>query len=67
MNWPTETLIPILEEAMKRDMAVVKVHGHPEGVERFSEVDDISDRELFPSIFGWVNKDFPHGTRRYAS
>lgn len=62
VTWPTETLIPILEEAMKRDLAVVKVHGHPEGVRCFSEVDDVSDRELFPSIFGWVNDDYPHGS-----
>lgn len=62
VNWPTEILIPILEEAMKRDMAVVKVHGHPERVEHFSEIDDASDQELFPSIFGWVNEDYPHGS-----
>ena len=62
VTWPTETMLPILEEAMKREMAVVKVHGHPEGVDSFSEVDDISDQELFPSIFGWVNDDYPHGS-----
>ena len=62
VTWPTEALIPILEDAMKRDMAVVKVHGHPEGVEHFSEVDDVSDKELFPSIFGWMDDDSPHAS-----
>lgn len=62
VTWPTETMVPILEEAMQRDMAVVKVHSHPAGINRFSDLDDVSDRELFPSIFGWVNEEYPHGS-----
>ena len=60
VSWSTDLLIPLLEEASKRGMAILKIHGHPQHYPWHSEVDDQSDRELFPSIYGWMDDDYPH-------
>ena len=61
VTWSTERLLPLLAEAEKKGMAIVKIHGH-RGFDRFSETDDKSDRELFPSIHCWLEQDLPHGS-----
>jgi hypothetical protein len=58
--WSTEILIPLLEEAIKHQWGIVKIHGHPEHYPFHSEVDDESDRNLFPSIYGWLDDNHPH-------
>lgn len=62
VTWRTDALVPILEDAAKRGLAVLKIHSHPGGYDRFSAFDDASDRELFSSVFGWVDSDLPHGS-----
>lgn len=61
VTWPTERLIPLLAEAEKKSMAIVKIHGH-KGFDRFSTTDDRSDQELFPRIHCWLEQDLPHGS-----
>jgi hypothetical protein len=41
-------------------MAVLKIHSHPGYYRQFSEVDDISDAELFDSLHGWTDDGMPH-------
>lgn len=53
VNWRTDDLGPLLERAMKEDLAVLKIHSHPSGCEQFSSLDDRSDADLFASAFGW--------------
>lgn len=60
VSWSTDFLIPLLEEASKRGMAILKIHGHPQHYSWHSDVDDQSDLELFPSIYGWMEDDYPH-------
>jgi hypothetical protein len=60
VTWSTHRLVPLLEEAAQRDFAVLKVHSHPGGYEQFSQVDDDSDADLFASVFGWTDSQFPH-------
>jgi len=62
LTWPTEVVVPALERAAKRDLSVVKIHSHPGGFSRFSEADDEADSKLFPSVFGWVDHEFPHAS-----
>lgn len=62
VTWSTDVLLPHLTEAAKRDLAVVKIHSHPGGLEEFSEWDDISDRDLFASVYGWMDNDHPHAS-----
>lgn len=61
VTWPTGLIVPLLEEAAKRGLAIVKMHGH-RGYDRFSPTDDISDRLLFPSIYAWLERDLPHAS-----
>lgn len=62
VQWPTEIIVPYLEEAIKRGWAVVKIHSHPNGYPKFSSTDDKSDIDLFDSIYGWFDSDMPHGS-----
>ncbi|WP_299761397.1 ThiF family adenylyltransferase [uncultured Pontibacter sp.] len=60
--WKTETILPFLEKASKKNMAILKIHSHPGGFPAFSDVDDESDKDLFSSVFGWCESDSVHGS-----
>src|SRR4051812_42843764 len=40
VTWSTQRLVPLLEEAARRDLAILKIHSHPGGYPQFSSVDD---------------------------
>ena len=60
VTWSTEALPPLLSEAKRSGLAVLKVHGH-QVPSPFSRVDDRADRDLFPSVHAWVDSG-PHGS-----
>jgi hypothetical protein len=60
--WSTETLIPLLHQAAARDLAILKVHSHPTGFADFSATDNAADDDLFNSVFGWTDSEFPHAS-----
>jgi len=60
VSWPTEPVLPAIERAAQRGLAVVKIHSHPTGYRAFSETDDASDTDLFPSVMGWTDDPGPH-------
>jgi hypothetical protein len=62
VTWSTQRLIPLLQEASRRDLGILKIHSHPGGYAQFSWVDDESDRDLFNSVFGWTDSIFPHAS-----
>lgn len=62
ITWPSSALETRLEEAEEHSLSVVKVHSHPGGFPRFSDIDDASDAELLPTIRSWVEHDVPHGS-----
>jgi hypothetical protein len=62
IRWQTDRIVPLLEEAEKYDMAILKIHSHPGGYDRFSKVDDQSDHELFSSVFGWCDGEGVHAS-----
>jgi hypothetical protein len=62
VTWSIDVLLPHLTEVVKRDLAVVKVHSHPGGLEEFSEWDDASDRDLFSSVYGWTDTEHLHAS-----
>jgi hypothetical protein len=62
VTWSTQRLIPLLDEATRRDLAILKIHSHPGGYSQFSSVDDESDADLFASVFGWTDSQFPHAS-----
>jgi hypothetical protein len=62
VTWPTRLLEPLLDEAEKKGLAIVKIHSHRINLRRFSDIDDASDAELFPSIYSWLDDRLPHGS-----
>lgn len=62
VTWLTEFFEPLLVEAAKREMAVVKLHSHPGGYGRFSGYDDRADRDFFDTTESWTESDDPHGS-----
>jgi hypothetical protein len=62
ITWPADLIRPYLERLSNDDFAIVKFHSHPGGYSQFSEIDDLSDSELFESVFGWAISDHPHAS-----
>lgn len=62
VSWPTAPVLHAIERAARRELAVVKVHSHPTGHRAFSEADDASDADLFPSVMGWTDDPGPHAS-----
>lgn len=62
VTWKTESLESILVRASQQGLGIVKFHSHPTGYAEFSDTDDKSDRDLFPSIYGWVDDEGPHAS-----
>jgi hypothetical protein len=62
VTWSTRILSSILENNYKKDFSLVKIHSHPGGQRKFSSFDNDSDKELFTSVFGWMEHDSPHGS-----
>ena len=60
--WPSEFLLPLLDEARTSGLWVVKFHSHPGGFDRFSIQDEAADRSLFPFVYEWTSE-----TARHAS
>jgi hypothetical protein len=62
VEWPTIFADPLIEEAMKRGMAIVKIHSHPGGFEAFSTRDDQSDGSFFRSVCDLLEDGKPHAS-----
>lgn len=62
VRWKTDRIVALLEEVEKRNLAILKIHSHPGGYPKFSNVDDASDAELFPSVFSWSETSSVHGS-----
>jgi hypothetical protein len=60
--WPVDWLDPLLDQAERRGMSIVKFHSHPADYRRFSKADDDSDKALFAGIHGWLDSDIPHAS-----
>jgi ThiF family/Prokaryotic homologs of the JAB domain len=62
ISWSTESILPLLEKANRKNWAIVKIHSHPGGFAEFSETDDEADKDLFDSVYGWFEEEFPHAS-----
>ncbi len=62
VRWNTDVLVPLLEQAEKNKLSVIKIHSHPSDFPQFSTTDDASDADLLPAISGWVEAAIPHGS-----
>ena len=59
VTWNPDVIVPALEKAMNKGLSIIKIHSHPSDYRKFSDTDDISDKELFSSIYGWLDIDEP--------
>ena len=62
VTWPTDCIVPILEQAKAQSLSVIKVHSHPNGYPDFSSTDDTGDERLLPIIRSWVEGNLVHGS-----
>ena len=62
VDWSPTFIERFFHEAAENNLAIVKVHSHPNGYDSFSSIDDDSDRNLFESVYGWVDDDRPHAS-----
>lgn len=62
ITWSTTIIVPYLEKAMNKGFAILKIHSHPTGFRSFSRTDDLSDKELFESVFGWTGDEEVHAS-----
>ncbi|MBB5036759.1 ThiF family adenylyltransferase [Prosthecobacter dejongeii] len=62
VTWPTEVGRAFYQRAAEKNMAVLKVHSHPEGYDEFSAQDDRSDAALFSSLHNWTEDGLPHAS-----
>lgn len=62
ITWKTDSLIPLLNKAVKTDSAILKIHSHPGWYPEFSETDDEADTDLFESVYGWTDSEAPHAS-----
>lgn len=62
VGWPPTLVEKFFHEAAAKNLGILKVHSHPAGYDRFSRTDDDSDRNLFESVYGWVDDDRPHAS-----
>ncbi|MGD9950454.1 MAG: ThiF family adenylyltransferase, partial [Desulfobulbus sp.] len=60
LTWSTEILVPLIKKAKQKGWSILKIHSHLDNDTHFSPLDDISDRDLFPSVYGWMDDDLPH-------
>lgn len=59
VTWNPDVIAPALEKAMNIGLSIIKIHSHPGGYRKFSCTDDVSDKQLFSSIYGWLDTDEP--------
>ena len=62
VSWDGRIARPLLEEAMEKNLTIVKFHSHPSGYEQFSELDDIADAAFVESAYGWVENRGSHSS-----
>ncbi len=62
ITWPVESVQTLIAEAATKNMGILKIHSHPGGYDLFSDVVDIADSELFPSIHAWTDDGSPHAS-----
>ena len=61
LHWKTRDVLPIMNKAMDKHMAIMRIHSHPGGWPHFSKYDLATDREFFGSLMGaWCEDGLPH-------
>ena len=59
LRWSSAYLEQALERAEEHDLSLVLLHSHPGGSYDFSKLDDHSDQQVMPLLFGWQSHRGP--------
>jgi molybdopterin/thiamine biosynthesis adenylyltransferase len=62
VSWNNNHFIKILSNAEAKNFSVAVIHSHPSGVEHFSSIDDMGERELFKIAFNRNGGVRPHAS-----
>lgn len=62
IQWSTTKIQHYFERIGESNLGILKIHSHPNGYDKFSSIDDVSDLEFFDSAFGWAINDKPHAS-----
>ena len=62
VTWDPSLGYKLYDKAASKNMAVLKIHCHPGGLNSFSAIDDHSDAELFESLHSWTDGKEPHAS-----
>jgi len=62
VQWPFDWLDPIIKRAKDENLSIVKFHSHPDEIDEFSEMDDVSDSSLFDAISSYTDLDIPNAS-----
>lgn len=61
LHWKTEDVLPLMNKAMAKHMAIMRIHSHPGGWPHFSKYDLATDEEFFRNLMaGWCEDGLPH-------
>lgn len=61
LHWHTDDVLPLLDKAMTKHMAVMRIHSHPGGWAHFSKADLATDHEFFGNLMnGWCEDGLSH-------
>lgn len=59
-TWSTAPFYQAVKRAEPQNLAVAVIHSHPAGYLRFSDADDLAEKETFEIAFNRLNSDRPH-------
>jgi len=62
LEWDTEWVTDIINDAEAENLSLIKFHSHPGGWNQFSKRDDLTDIELLNEWTTWYDTDTPHGS-----
>ncbi|MGN6604530.1 MAG: HesA/MoeB/ThiF family protein [Ginsengibacter sp.] len=57
VRWPFTYLEDMLMRAHEKNLSILKIHSHPTGYEKFSDLDDFNDKDVFRSFNGWLDHE----------
>ena len=64
LSWPfADYMQPDkITEIDLKGLSIITIHNHPEGMDRFSAIDNRNDKQLFGSVCNWFDDGRPNGS-----
>ncbi len=64
LSWPFADCFPPkkISEIDRAGLSIITIHSHPEGVNKFSVIDNRNDKLLFGSVCNWFDDGRPNGS-----